>query len=147
MDNLDRQLINSLQQGIALCENPYAALAQELCTTQETIVERIGELLARGLLSRFGPLYDAERLGGGLTLCAMSVPDARFDAVADYVNSFSEVAHNYARDHALNMWFVLASERRERIAQVIDEIERRTGSTVFNMPKLEEFFIGLHLEV
>ena len=39
--------------------------------------------------------------------------------VAAQVNAHPEVAHNYERDHALNMWFVLAAERPERIAEVI----------------------------
>ncbi|MCW8825070.1 MAG: Lrp/AsnC family transcriptional regulator, partial [Gammaproteobacteria bacterium] len=66
---------------------------------------------------------------------------------AEQVNAFPEVAHNYAREHTLNMWFVLATERPERVAEVIDEIEIQTGLYVYNMPKQQEFFIGLKFEV
>jgi len=44
------------------------------------------------------------------------------------------------------MWFVLATETPEQIAAVIAAIERETGYRVYNMPKLEEFFVGLRLE-
>ena len=44
------------------------------------------------------------------------------------------------------MWFVLATETPERIDQVIAEIERETGYPVYNMPKREEFFVGLRFE-
>ena len=88
-------------------------------------------------------MYHAEQLGGALTLAAMEVPTTDFDRIAEIVNSFPEVAHNYAREHRLNMWFVLATERPERIAAVIAEIERATGCRVYNMPKEEEFFVGL----
>jgi DNA-binding Lrp family transcriptional regulator len=91
-------------------------------------------------------MYHAERLGGALTLCAMPVPPADFERVAAQVNAFPEVAHNYAREHALNMWFVLATETPQRIAQVIAEIERLTDLPVYDMPKIEEFFVGLRLE-
>jgi hypothetical protein len=41
------------------------------------------------------------------------------------------------------MWFVVATDRPERIAEVLAELERETGLTVYNMPKIEEFFVGL----
>jgi hypothetical protein len=77
----------------------------------------------------------------------MRVPAAEFDAVAEQVNAFPEVAHNYARDHALNMWFVVATEKPERHRQVIREIEAATGLRVYDMPKIAEYFVGLRLEV
>ena len=98
------------------------------------------------MLSRFGPLYDAERLGGGVTLAALQVPKDRFEAVAGIVNGFAEVAHNYARDHALNMWFVVAAERPERVGEVLAEIEAATGLAVLDLPKTEEFFLELRLD-
>ena len=104
-------------------------------------------LLEQGVLSRFGPLYHAERLGGALTLAALRVPEAEFERVAAVVNGFPEVAHNYARDHALNMWFVVATERPERKDAVIRAIEAATGLPVHDMPKLAEYFVGLRLEV
>ncbi len=122
MDAVDRRLINALQGGFPLCERPYAAAAAGLDLSETELIERLGRLLDEGVLSRFGPLYDAERLGGGVTLAAVQVPEDRFEAVAEIVNGFAEVAHNYARDHALNMWFVVAAERPERVGEVLAEI-------------------------
>ncbi|MBT3333898.1 MAG: AsnC family transcriptional regulator [Rhodospirillaceae bacterium] len=147
MDEIDRRIINGLQGGFPICPAPYAAAAKDIGIDEATLLIRLQRLLADGLLSRFGPMYHAERLGGALTLAAMAVPEDRFDAVAGQVNGHGEVAHNYAREHELNMWFVLATEEPERIAEVIAEIEAETGLTVFNMPKKEEFFIGLRFEV
>jgi len=103
-------------------------------------------LLAEGVLSRFGPMYHAEQMGGALTLAALKVPADRFDEVAEIVNAFPEVAHNYARNHLLNMWFVLATETPEQVPAVITEIERLTGLVVYNMPKISEYYVGLQLE-
>ena len=143
MDAVDRCIVNGLQGGLPLSERPYADAAERLDLSEAELIERLRKLLAEGVLSRFGPMYHAERLGGRLTLAAMVVPQTRFDAVADIVNDFPEVAHNYARDHALNMWFVVATDRPERIGEVLGEIERKTGLTVYDMPKIEEFFVGL----
>jgi DNA-binding Lrp family transcriptional regulator len=147
MDLLDRAIVNDLQGGFPLCERPYLEVARRLGTTEDELMRRIDALLDSGVLTRFGPMYHAERMGGALTLAAMQVPAADFERVAALVNSHPEVAHNYAREHAFNMWFVLATETPERVDAVIADIERETGCRVYNMPKLEEFFVGLRFTV
>lgn len=147
MDAEDRAIINNLQGGFPVTERPFAEAAEPLGLSEEELIGRIGRLLDEGLLTRFGPMYHAERLGGALSLAAMKIPPTDFDRVAKLVNAFPEVAHNYAREHEFNMWFVLATEDPQRIAEVIAEIERRTGHPVYNMPKLDEYFVGLRFEV
>jgi DNA-binding Lrp family transcriptional regulator len=100
-----------------------------------------------GQLSRFGPLWNAEMLGGDVCLAAIAVPSERFDEVAEQVNAHPEIAHNYERTHALNMWFVVSAEDPRRVAQVITEIETETGLIVHAMPKMREFFVGFRVEV
>jgi DNA-binding Lrp family transcriptional regulator len=146
MDAVDRAIVNQLQGGFPLCDRPYAEAARKLGLTEDVLMQRLDVLLEKGTLTRFGPMYHAERLGGALTLAAMQVPAQDFARVTGIVNGFPEVAHNYAREHAFNMWFVLATEAPERIDQVIGEIEKAAGYRVYNMPKLEEFYVGLRFE-
>lgn len=147
LDDIDRAILNRYQGGFPICERPYQAAADTLGIPESELIQRLERMLAHKQLSRFGPMYHAERLGGGLSLCAMHIPADQYDQVVEQVNAFPEVAHNYARDHAFNMWFVLATETPQRIDSVLEEIERLTGFRVYNMPKLREFFIGLKFEV
>lgn len=147
MDDLDRAIVNALQDGFPICDQPYAEAAAMLGTTEMELIQRLSRLLDDGVLTRFGPLYNAERFGGAVTLAAMKVPAKEFESVAAVVNAFPEVAHNYARDHAFNMWFVVATERPERVQEVLREIGQETGCRVYDMPKINEYFIGLRLEV
>ena len=147
MDSIDRTIINTLQGGFPICDHPYAVVAGQLGIDESDLIQRLQTMLEQKQLSRFGPMYHAERLGGGLSLCAMALPEADFERVAEQVNAFPEVAHNYAREHKLNMWFVLATETPERIDEVLAEIEQQTGYRVYNMPKKEEFFVGLKFDV
>lgn len=147
LDALDRHIINELQGGFPVCDRPFAAAAERLGLGEDDLIARLARLVDEGALSRFGPLYNAERLGGAVTLCALSAPDERFDAVAEQVNAHREVAHNYARSHELNMWFVIAAETPDAIGEVIARIEAETGLTVYDFPKEEEFFIGLKVDV
>ena len=143
----DKKIINQLQGGFPICESPWDELERRLEIPAEEIINRIEHLKSEGLLSRFGPMYHAEKMGGGLTLAAMKVDKSRYDEVTEIVNSFSEVAHNYEREHELSMWFVIATESPEQIQQVISEIEQKTGIRVYNMPKQQEFFLNLKFEV
>jgi siroheme decarboxylase len=146
MDDTDRRLINALQRGFPIAERPFAEVGARLGLDEAEVIARLERLTAERVLSRFGPMYDAERMGGGLTLAAMAVPEGRFEEVTAQVNALPEVAHNYARaGHALNMWFVVATERPERVAEVLGGIEAATGLPVLDLPKQEEFFLELRL--
>lgn len=147
MDDFDRQLINRLQHGLPLVRQPWQALAEELGSSSEVLRARVQTLLDDGTLTRFGPMFDIERLGGAFTLAALSVPEERFDEVAAILDAMPEVAHNYRREHAWNMWFVLGCATPEGIAETIARIEAQTGLPVLNLPKEETYHVGLHFPV
>lgn len=147
MDELDRRLINRLQHGLPLVRHPWHALAEELVTEPDELRMRVQALLDDGTLTRFGPMFDIERLGGAFTLAALSVPEERFDAVAAQLEAMPEVAHNYRREHAWNMWFVLGCATPQGIADTIAQIEAQTGLPVLNLPKEETYHVGLHFSV
>jgi DNA-binding Lrp family transcriptional regulator len=145
MDELDRRIVNELQGGFPLCSRPFAAAADALGMSETDLLARLKHLLEEKTLTRFGPLFDAERLGGAFSLCAMRVPAGDFARVAGLVNAHPEVAHNYERAHAYNLWFVLAAASRPRIDAVRRDIERETGYPVMDLPREEEYFVELRL--
>lgn len=147
MDNLDRNIINRLQGGLPLCDRPYRQVAEQLETTESELITRLQAMIDDGRLSRFGPLYNVEGMGGSFVLCAMCVPSETFDEVADQVNSLPQVAHNYQRSHRLNMWFVLATESAEEISSTVHTIQKKTGLPVYQFPKLHEYYVGLQFAV
>ncbi|MDC8786429.1 Lrp/AsnC family transcriptional regulator [Roseateles koreensis] len=146
LDALDAAVINRLQGTLPLVPRPFAAVAEELGCSEDLLLLRLRRLLADGTLSRFGPLFQIERAGGRFVLAAMQVPEDRFAAVSAQLNALPEVAHNYRREHALNMWFVLATEKPEDIAPCCARIEAMTGLNVLAFPKEREYFVGLHLQ-
>lgn len=141
----DARLIDHLHGGFPLCDRPFAAVADQLECSEAQVIEHLRQLLEQGVLTRFGPLFQIERAGGQFVLAAMAVPENRFDAVAAQVNGFAEVAHNYRRDHALNMWFVVAAESPAQAQDAIARIEQAVGLPVLAFPKEEEYFVELRL--
>jgi DNA-binding Lrp family transcriptional regulator len=147
IDATDVLLIRRLHGGFPLTDTPFADVADELGLDEGEVLARLRRMLDDGVLSRFGPLFQIERAGGQFVLAALQVPETRFDEVAEIVNALPEVAHNYRREHALNMWFVLACTSPAEAARACTRIEAETGLRVFAFPKEKEFFVELHLPV
>jgi len=147
LDDINRNIINTLQYKFPLTDRPYKDAAKTLGISEADLLARIKALLEDGYLTRFGPLFHAENMGGALSLCAMIIPDVDFDKVTEIVNALPEVAHNYQRDHKMNMWFVLATETLEDKFDSLKTIEKQTGYKVYDMPKEKEFFVGLFLNI
>ncbi len=145
LDDVDATVINLLQDGFPLVPRPFAVAGEQIGLSEAEVIERVRRLREAGVLTRFGPFFDAAAMGGALCLCAMAVPVDRFEEVATMVNAHHEVAHNYERAHRLNMWFVLATETPEGIAKAARDIEGETGLKVLRFPKEREFFIGFRV--
>lgn len=143
----EARIINELQGGFPLEHRPFDSAGQALGLSGQALREAIASLLKRKVLTRFGPLFQIERMGGQFVLAALQVPEARYDTVTTQVNAFDAVAHNYRREHALNMWFVLATSSAAAMQEAIAGIKQATALKVHAFPKLEEYFVGMRFTV
>ena len=146
MDEVDRNIINQMQDNFPVCDRPFAIMAEQLGMQEIELMERVQALLNDGTLSRFGPLYNIEKLGGVYCLVAMSIPQHDLEQVINIINTYSEVAHNYERTHEFNVWFVLAAESDAQLRTLLKDIEKQTAYPTYAMPKLEEFYVGLKFD-
>jgi DNA-binding Lrp family transcriptional regulator len=146
LDAVDRRIIDEFQGGFPLSATPYADAAARLGIGESDLLARLRRLLDGGVLTRFGPMYQVERMGGAFVLAALAVPEERWEEVVAAVNALPQVAHNYRREHRLNMWFVLATETPDGIAAAVSRIEADTGLRVYAFPKEREYFVEMKLE-
>jgi len=144
-DAVDAALIDHLHEGFPLCAQPFAAVGEALGLAEDEVIERLRKLLANGVLTRLGPLFHIERAGGIYILAALEVPEDRFAEVAALVNAHIEVAHNYRREHRLNMWFVVAAQSQEITSRCLRAIEAETCLRVHAFPKEREYRVELRL--
>lgn len=147
LTQLEKQLLNNYQQGMPLVAEPYAEIARELnlqgfSVTEQDVINCLASLQKRGMISRVGAVIKPHRVGAS-TLAAMAVPEGRINEVAQLVNSFSQVNHNYEREHRFNLWFVVTGSSQARVAQVLDSIERQTGLAVLDLPMEADYHIDL----
>jgi len=148
VDDLDRRLLNLVQDGLPLVKEPYRVLAKTLGVDEQEVITRLQRLVARGVIRRLGAVFDSRRLGYHGVLCALKVPTQRVAEVAHHVNSFPGVTHNYLRDHEYNMWFTLLAPSPAALAAQVQEIQRRTGvSDMMVLPARRVFKIRVNFEL
>ncbi len=146
LDSLEQSLLNDFQQGFPLTPTPFADMAEQLGVSEEQVLTTLEQLHQRGAVSRVGPVFRTHSIGAS-TLAAMRVPEERLEEVAEQVNSFDAVNHNYEREHQLNLWFVATAPNEEALQQVLQQIETTTGIEVIALPMLEDYHIDLGFDL
>ena len=143
--NLDARLIERIQSDFPLESHPYKVLADDLGVTEQRVIERLRALQVAGTIREIGPVFELRRIGFTSTLCAAEVTAECLEAVAAFVSLFTEVTHNYERDHVFNLWFTIIAPSDERIATILDCIRNQDGVTaVYSMPATRTFKIKVH---
>jgi len=146
LTELDRRLLNDFQQDFPLSPTPYADMARILGVTEADVLARLEALTSAGTVSRVGAVVRPNTVGVS-TLAAMAVPPSILDSVATIVSGYTEVNHNYEREHRLNLWFVAAAPDAARLQAVLDEIAARTGHEVLSFPLVEDYHIDLGFDL
>ena len=143
----ERRLLDGYQHDFPLLQQPFAVIAAELGMAEDEVIESGRRLQDDGVISRIGATVAPHR-NGWSTLAAMAVPPERLEQIAALVSARPEVNHNYERENAINLWFVVTAASRDDVAGVLDDIARESGIEVLDLP-LEEPFrrdLGFPLE-
>ena len=146
LDDADAVLLDEYQRGFPVREAPYEELAGATGLEATAVLERVRSYSESGIVRRLGPVLDPSAIGSS-TLAALAVPTDEFAAVAETVNEYPEVSHNYRRDHEWNMWFVLTATSRTRRDEVLEEIATKTGYEPLVLPKRGEYRLDLQFPV
>jgi DNA-binding Lrp family transcriptional regulator len=139
---LHKRLLNDFQRDFPLSPRPYQDIADVLGVSEDDVLSALNELNANNFISRIGPIIPPNHIGVS-TLVAMAVPEQQLQAVADKINAYPEVNHNYEREHTFNLWFVVIAADAGHLQAVLDAIEQETGYKTLSMPLLDEFYIDL----
>ncbi|MCI0816398.1 MAG: Lrp/AsnC family transcriptional regulator, partial [Chloroflexi bacterium] len=80
IDLTDRKLMNLIQSRFPMSERPYLDLANELGTSEDDVLARLGRLRKANIVRQIGAIFDTRRLGYKTTLVAFRYPKERLDA-------------------------------------------------------------------
>ena len=146
LSKIQQQLLNNYQHNFPLVSNPFRAIAEQIGTDEATVIEMLEQFYRSGIISRVGPVFRPNTIGSS-TLAAMSVPPHKLSAIANRVSAYSEVNHNYEREHEFNLWFVVNTATRQRRDAVLKEIEQKTGFEVMSLPLVRDYHINLGFDI
>jgi len=148
MDATDIKLVNLLQKGIPLEKNPYGILAVQLGISRSEVLERISRLFEQGYIRRIGGNFSNAGMGYTSVLFGIQVPDEIFENVAEYVNSFKAVTHNYERTGMLNMWFTFSAEDSDEKRHFLQGLQEGFKITqIFEFPNLKNYKLNVFFEL
>ena len=146
LNSLEKRVLNEFQHNMPLSEQPYLEMAQQLGVSEANLLQTLEKLKALGAISRIGAVFRPNCIGVS-TLAAMQVPEEKLQQVAELVNSYQEVNHNYEREHEFNMWFVVVATDQQQLDVVLKSIENQSGYKVMSLPMLKDFHIDLGFDL
>jgi DNA-binding Lrp family transcriptional regulator len=105
MDELDRAIIFATQEGLPLVPQPYHAVALQVGSTPDEVMERLQRMLDSGVIRRIGAVPNHYALGykaNGMTV--WDVADERIEEMGERIGQLESVSHCYQRPRHLPDW-------------------------------------------
>lgn len=130
-DSIKVRLRNAIQDGLPLTPRPFLTLAENLGTTETTVIDLIQELKDQGLIKRMGLVVRHRSLGyDANAMVVWDVPDCRVDELGNRFREFEYVTLCYRRprqepDWPYNLFCMIHGRDRETVLSQIDAIVDR----------------------
>jgi len=151
LDQTDRKLLQVIQDDFPLQQEPWLEISNRLKISEAQVLERLKRLIEAGAVVKIGPVFDSSKIGlKAATLVAMKVPKNQVDKIANVINQYENVSHNYEREDEFNVWFTLAASSHNDLAKKLDEIKQRTGvkdNDVLDLPTINRFKINVRFQL
>ncbi|MCK8816102.1 AsnC family transcriptional regulator [Natroniella sulfidigena] len=148
LDELDKKLLTLAQREFPITARPYQKLGEKLGLSAQEVIERIKSLKEAGYVRRLGGIFSSKKLGYISTLAAAKVTEERFYQVADKINQYLGVTHNYRRNHDFNLWFTLIAPTQKSLEEQLAEIEEIEGLEVLRRLPAKRFYkLGVKLNL
>ena len=147
LDDKNKKLLRILQEEFPLTEKPFQEIAQKLDLKEEEVIFQIQSLVESKMLRKFGAIINPKKIGYVSLLGAIDVSDDKINKIAEIINEYSGVTHNYLREGHPNIWFTLTEPNKETLNKNLAEIEEKIGLKIMKMPVTKTFKIGVKLAI
>ena len=126
LSELEKRIIASIQEDIAVIERPYLKIAQDLGISETELLENLKALCKRGVIRRFGATLRHQRTGfKANAMVAWKVDEKRIEDVGQKMASFQQVSHCYRRNPSKSWPYNLYTMVHANDEQACREIARK----------------------
>jgi len=142
------ELLSIIQKRFPLVAKPFAVIAEELGTDEETIIRLITEEKNNKIIRQISPIFDTKRLGYSSSLVSFKVKREDIGTAVEIINSHPGVSHNYEREHTFNIWFTLAVDPDSKLGlkKTVEILAEEANAVEYIMlPTLKLFKISVKL--
>ncbi len=138
IDYIDRQLIELLQNGLAIVSKPYALIGQQLSIAEDEVITRLSRLKKLGLIKRLGVIVNHRKLGyRSNAMVVFDLPDHLVEQISEHVCQFSFVNLCYLRPRygeqwPYNLYCMIHGKNREKVLQQLEHLIDSCGLSSIN---------------
>lgn len=105
VDDLDKELLAMLTNGLPLAHTPYADVARQLNSNEADVFRRLHRLVRQGVVARFGVVVRHRDLGFEANAMAVwDIPDSKVVDVGQRIAAYPFVTLCYQRPRCLPAW-------------------------------------------
>ncbi len=98
LTELEKKIIASIQEDLAVTERPFLEISKRLHISEATLLETLKALCKRGVIRRFGATIRHQKSGfDANAMVAWRVSEKRIDEIGKMLAAFKEVSHCYRR--------------------------------------------------
>ncbi|MBU1044251.1 MAG: Lrp/AsnC family transcriptional regulator [Candidatus Omnitrophica bacterium] len=138
----EKEILKILQSDFPIIANPYQVLAKRLGISPEQLLSKIDKLKQKKTIRRIGAVASAAHLGYKSMLIAARIKPEAVEKIAEFINSFENVTHNYLRKAEYNLWFTFSAKTNKQINSFIAQLKGMNGvEEVMALPATQTFKI------
>jgi len=132
LTELEKKIIASIQEDMAITERPYLEISERLGITEEDLLQNLRSLCERGIIRRFGATLRHQKTGfTANAMGAWQVDETRVEEVGNRLASFKQVSHCYRRNPApswpFNLYTMIHANDEESCRQTAQKMSREAG--------------------
>jgi DNA-binding Lrp family transcriptional regulator len=138
LTDLEKKIIASIQEDIAVTERPYQNISKKLGISEETLLENLKNLCNRGYIRRFGATLRHQRTGfTANAMAAWQVDENLIEKVGSKMASFRQVSHCYRRNPTngwpYNLYTMIHANDEESCQQTAREMSKAAGISSYTL--------------
>ncbi len=126
MEMIDKKILALMQEAFPVVSDPYLELSKKLGISKDELFSRVKALYDAGYILKISSKY-VRSSKSIRALIALKVEKELEDKIAEAINDYEEVSHNYLRDDEYSIWFTVSTTSKKEFENIVSKIRDIKG--------------------